>query len=318
MTAEIKTRKSNQQHFKETEIQEWFLQMFEAIDYLHQSKVLHRDLKTSNIFISKNGSLKIGDFGIAKVLENSIQKAQTVVGTPYYMSPEICQNQAYSFKSDVWSLGCILFEMCTLKRAFEAGNLLSLVTQIIDKPVECIQPCYSPELNDLVQQMLQKDPEQRPSIRELKKHPFLRGRFNSSSDGESELKGSGRLGTTARMNICSFKAPKSGEQLNNTSKKGKDQGDRTSLNSVDKSKEGNQKTPGATSSVQCFAKEKSLNSVKNQLKSETGSDQIENNLDVTFETQIFGKKTAVELKEVFSGNADEELEESTKQVQLGK
>ena len=84
------------------------------MQYIHDLKILHRDLKTSNMFLTSNGTIKIGDFGISKVLEETAQNAETVVGTPYYLSPEICQNKPYSFKSDVWSIGCILYELCTL------------------------------------------------------------------------------------------------------------------------------------------------------------------------------------------------------------
>ena len=75
--------------------------------------------------------MKLGDFGISKVLENTNGAAMTVVGTPYYMSPEVCQNQPYTFKSDVWALGCVLYELCTLQHAFHADNLLGLVYKIV-------------------------------------------------------------------------------------------------------------------------------------------------------------------------------------------
>ena len=79
---------------------------------LHDKKILHRDLKSANIFLTANKTIKIGDFGISKVLDNT--SAKTFVGTPYYLSPEVCENRPYDFKSDLWSLGCILYEMCTL------------------------------------------------------------------------------------------------------------------------------------------------------------------------------------------------------------
>lgn len=83
------------------------------------------------MFLMSSGTVKIGDFGISKVLEETAQHAETVVGTPYYLSPEICQNRPYSFKSDVWSIGCILYELCTLKHAFKSNNLLGLVYKIV-------------------------------------------------------------------------------------------------------------------------------------------------------------------------------------------
>lgn len=93
-----------------------------------------------------NNTVKLGDFGISKVLENTGNVAMTVVGTPYYMSPEVCQNQPYTFKSDVWALGCVLYELCTLKHAFSADNLLGLVYKIVQDKYEPIPTCYSKEL----------------------------------------------------------------------------------------------------------------------------------------------------------------------------
>jgi NIMA (never in mitosis gene a)-related kinase len=90
-----------------------------AIDYIHSNKILHRDIKSQNVFLTSNGTLKLGDFGISKVLQNTMDKAATMVGTPYYMSPEMYENKPYTHKSDIWALGCILYELCTLKRAFE-------------------------------------------------------------------------------------------------------------------------------------------------------------------------------------------------------
>lgn len=102
-----------------------------ALFYLHERKILHRDMKTQNIFL-KNGKvrflylyhfyfqIRLGDFGIAKVLENTKDFANTCIGTPYYMSPELFKNKPYSYKSDVWALGCVLYEMCNLRHAFDA------------------------------------------------------------------------------------------------------------------------------------------------------------------------------------------------------
>ena len=94
----------------------WFIQILFGISVLHSKKVLHRDLKSANIFLTSNKTIKIGDFGISKVLDNT--SAKTFVGTPYYLSPEVCENRPYDFKSDLWSLGCILYELCTLGVSF--------------------------------------------------------------------------------------------------------------------------------------------------------------------------------------------------------
>lgn len=86
----IKRRQANSQHFTETEIFNWFVQLCLSLEYIHGRKVLHRDLKSQNIFLTGNNTVKLGDFGISRVLENTVAVAQTVVGTPYYMSPEVC------------------------------------------------------------------------------------------------------------------------------------------------------------------------------------------------------------------------------------
>lgn len=134
-----------------------------AIGYVHSRRVLHRDLKTSNVFLTKNNMVKLGDFGIARVLDYTMDHAKTVVGTPYYMSPEVCENKPYSFKSDMWALGCIMYEMCTLRHAFDASNLLGLVYKIVQDTQPPIPDVYSDELRDLVSRMLAKDPRHRPT-----------------------------------------------------------------------------------------------------------------------------------------------------------
>ena len=89
-----------------------------AIKHIHDRKILHRDIKSHNFFLTKKGMVKLGDFGIARVLSNTRSKAKTVVGSPSYLSPEIISNEAYSFKSDIWSLGIVLHEMAALEAPF--------------------------------------------------------------------------------------------------------------------------------------------------------------------------------------------------------
>lgn len=111
----VKIKKQQKQFFDERVISNWFIQILIALEYIHQKKILHRDIKLSNIFLTKSGKIKIGDFGISKQLTTEVNKAQTLVGTPYYLSPEVCKNEPYTYKSDIWSLGCVLYELCALE-----------------------------------------------------------------------------------------------------------------------------------------------------------------------------------------------------------
>ena len=145
-----------------------------ALDNIHTRKILHRDLKSQNIFLTKNNFVKLGDFGISKVLENTIAMAATVQCTPYYMSPEVCQNKPYSYQSDIWALGCILYELCALKHAFHSENLLGLVYKIVQEEPDPLPDTFSSEMQDLVTLLLNKDNTQRPRIIDIIRRPFVK------------------------------------------------------------------------------------------------------------------------------------------------
>jgi len=109
-------------------------------------KILHRDLKPGNIFLDANSDAKVGDFGLARVLNHDSVFAQTHVGTPYYMSPEQINEQRYNEKSDIWSLGCIIYEMAALRPPFKAQNHLSLAMKIKAGKYDRIPNQYSEDL----------------------------------------------------------------------------------------------------------------------------------------------------------------------------
>lgn len=170
----IITHRDSNDHFSEEQVMQWFVQILLALEYIHSQRVLHRDLKTSNIFLSEGSSMvKLGDFGISRVLEGTEDAAVTMVGTPYYMSPEVCRNEPYNWKSDVWSLGCVLYELCMLRHAFESSSLAGLIYKIVGGNYEPIPEMYSHDLNELSRWMLTKSAETRPSLNELFVSPFV-------------------------------------------------------------------------------------------------------------------------------------------------
>lgn len=165
--------------FPEVFIIDIFVQLCLALKHVHDRKILHRDIKAQNIFLTKDDIVKLGDFGIAKVLSNTIDKAKTLVGTPYYLSPEIVDNKPYNFKSDVWSLGVLLYELCTLKPPFDASSFHFLALKIVRGAYPPLPPHYSRDLKALVASMLSIDPNKRPSIAQILKLPFVNKRIQN-------------------------------------------------------------------------------------------------------------------------------------------
>ncbi|KAL4216374.1 hypothetical protein ACF0H5_024101 [Mactra antiquata] len=151
----------------EREIIMMFQQIVAAIRHIHEHKILHRDLKTANIFLTKEGTVKVGDFGISKMMSTANKGANTVLGTPYYISPEMCEGKPYNDKSDIWALGCILYEMACLQKTFEGTNLPALVNKIMKGQFAPVKGNYSQDFKDLIMTMLSQEPESRPSADEL-------------------------------------------------------------------------------------------------------------------------------------------------------
>uniref|UniRef100_A0A3Q3DFU5 non-specific serine/threonine protein kinase n=1 Tax=Hippocampus comes TaxID=109280 RepID=A0A3Q3DFU5_HIPCM len=154
----------------------WYLyQIASAVAHIHKAGILHRDIKTLNIFLTKTDLIKLGDYGLAKKLGSEFSMAETCVGTPYYMSPELCQGAKYNFKSDIWAMGCVLFEVLTLTRTFDATNALNLCVKIVQGnwTMDVNRDVYGAGLIKLVYECLNQDPAKRPTAEQILDQPVL-------------------------------------------------------------------------------------------------------------------------------------------------
>ena len=175
---------SNARMIEEEQLRSWFVQMLLALDYLHAHRVLHRDIKPGNIFVTVDGHLQLGDFGLAKVLESESDTATSMVGTPNYMSPEVITNKSYGLRSDVWSLGCVFYELSCLRPAFTAFNMSGLVTKVTKAQPASLaalrnpstgaktsdaprSAALSPEWQNMIKMLLRKKERERPHISQL-------------------------------------------------------------------------------------------------------------------------------------------------------
>jgi NIMA (never in mitosis gene a)-related kinase 1/4/5 len=147
-----------------------------ALKYVHSCNILHRDLKTQNIMLSgpQQRTIKLGDFGIAKVLGSGRDLAATVVGTPHYLSPELCKGSPYDHKSDIWALGCVLYELCALRKPFDASNIPGIIFKIMRCEAAPIDARYSDDLRSMLASLLNANPDARPSTEEIEATPIVR------------------------------------------------------------------------------------------------------------------------------------------------
>ena len=177
LSKKIKHNLKMNQKFPEDKILDWFTQICLAVYYIQKNKILHRDIKPQNVFLTKSSMVKLGDFGISKNLNTTWEKAVTFIGTPYYISPEIVQNQPYSFKSDIWSLGVLLYELIALKYPFDASSLPKLMIKIMKGQYMKIKDKnFSTELKNLVYMILNVNPDKRPGIKDILDMPIMKNR----------------------------------------------------------------------------------------------------------------------------------------------
>ncbi|KAJ9471730.1 F-box protein dre-1 [Diplonema papillatum] len=161
----IKDARRKRVKFDESRIRKWIVQMCAAMNYLHEQDYIHRDIKPTNIFFTADDCVRLGDFGLSRRCEDAGRK--TIVGTPYYFAPELLLRQRYTNKVDLWGLGIVILELCTLRERPINTQLLQGDRVLTEVEHEFLARGYSQKMASLCTSLMAKDPRQRPSAREV-------------------------------------------------------------------------------------------------------------------------------------------------------
>ena len=181
LQTEINKKKKNSETFDEKIIWLYSIQMIEGLKALHDKKIMHRDLKSANIFLSKNKlQCKLGDMNVSKVIKEKVLMTQT--GTPYYASPEVWRDEPYSYKSDLWSIGCVIYEMCNLEPPFNGKDLDELFENVCSGKLKRINICYSEDLWEMILMLLQNDVERRVNCDEFLESELIKKKIEELKD----------------------------------------------------------------------------------------------------------------------------------------
>eukprot|EP00900_Chrysochromulina_parva_P010897 jgi/Chrpa1/19809/Chrysochromulina_OHIO_Genome00007009-RA len=175
-------RERASESFEEEEVFDWFLQIGMALEFIHSKMILHRDIKPSNVFLTKRNLVKLGDFGIAKQMDDTSDFAQTCVGTPYYLSPELIEGRPYNQLSDVWALGVLLFQMVAFRYPFDAPTLPALALKIVNGDHHPLKEDTPADLRELIAILLARSQVERPMMEAVMSLPAVakrRARFES-------------------------------------------------------------------------------------------------------------------------------------------
>ena len=203
----IKKMKEQKIIFDEKIIWDYSIQIIQGLKALHDKNIMHRDLKSENIFITKNNRCKIGDMNVSKVLKEKLLNTQT--GTPYYASPEVWMNKPYSYKSDLWSIGCVIYEMCELKTPFPGKDMEDLFVNICLNKVERINKIYSDELWYIIKKLLEVNVDKRFDCRQFLNNDIVKRKI-------SELKKNDDIFNNNNINLNDIQEDSNNSFLLNT------------------------------------------------------------------------------------------------------
>ncbi|XP_065071955.1 serine/threonine-protein kinase 10-like [Rhopilema esculentum] len=156
-------------------------QMVEALAFLHEKGVIHRDLKAGNVLLKEDGNIKLADFGVSAKNKRNSQRRDTFIGTPYWMAPEVvvtetCKDNPYDYSADIWSLGITLIELAEMQPPYHEMHPMRVLFKITksDPPSLSNKGNWSAEFHDFIKDCLLKDPTVRSSAKTLLEHPFIR------------------------------------------------------------------------------------------------------------------------------------------------
>ena len=161
----IRLYKKNNTHFYENDIWKIFIQITKGLNDLHEYNILHRDLKSANVFLFKNGNAKLGDLNVSKITSRGVGCTQT--GTPYYASPEVWKDKPYNYKSDIWSLGCVFYEIINLVTPFRANSMSELYKKVMSGEYPPINKNFDKNFQVIIDRILKVKPEERPTTNEI-------------------------------------------------------------------------------------------------------------------------------------------------------
>ena len=182
LSTKIKNSLRDKCYFDEYTIWTTLIQILEGLKYLHNSDIIHRDLKSANIFLTKKGIIKIGDLNVSKIIGKNMAITQT--GTPYYASPEVWNDNPYDYKCDIWSAGCIIYEMASLKMPFRGTSMQVLYSNVMKGDFPPLPLRYSDDLMNIIKLMLVKNPQIRPSAEELLNNEIILDKIEKYGLGE--------------------------------------------------------------------------------------------------------------------------------------
>ena len=136
-------------------------EILRGLEHVHANKFVHRDIKPANVLLSKDGVAKLADFGVSRVLLYTLEEARTMIGTPYYLAPEMIEDKGYSYPADIWSSGVLMYEMLTYAHPFTGNNLPALILSIMKAKPKPVPKSYSSDVQKVVNKMLCFDPAAR-------------------------------------------------------------------------------------------------------------------------------------------------------------